>query len=89
MMVEFIYEPVAVEVQLRPDGAVKLLAFAWRGRRFQVQSWGREGEETRDGHAVRCYLVQTAGPQTWELCQEIETAHWLLARRWAVRTRTI
>jgi len=88
-MVEYIDEPVAVEVQLRPDGTVRLLAFGWRGRRFQVQSWGRESEETRAEGAVHCYLVQTAGPQTWELCQEIETAHWVLVRRWAVRTRTV
>jgi hypothetical protein len=88
-MVEYINEPVAVEVQLRPDGAVKPLAFVWHGRRFQVQSWGRETEETHEGRAVRRYMVQTAGPQTWELCQEIETAHWTLARRWAGSTRTV
>lgn len=83
MMVEFINEPVSVEVQLRKDETVRPLAFMWRGCRFQIESWGREGTETRGKNSMRCHLVQTAGPETWELCQEIETAQWRLTRHWA------
>ena len=88
-MVEFINAPVVVEVHLRSDGALQPLAFVWRGQRFQVRSWGRESEEMRGGQVVRCYLVQTAGSKTWELCHEKETAHWLLVRAWAVGPRTV
>lgn len=82
-MVEFINEPVTVETQLRRDGTVRPLAFVWRGRRFQITSWGREGATTRDGRACRCHLVQTADLESWELCLDTETAGWTLARRWA------
>jgi hypothetical protein len=32
---------------------------------------------------VHCYLVQTTGPETWELCRDTETAQWTLVRHWA------
>lgn len=84
-MLEFINEPVSVEVQLYQEEKVRPRAFLWRGRRFQLESWGRESTEIRDGHTVHCYLVQTAGPETWELCQDTETAQWTLTRHWASR----
>jgi hypothetical protein len=86
-MVEFIREPVSVEVQLRRDGTVRPMAFGWRGHRYEIESWGRESRETSEGNAVHCYLVQTAGFTTWELCQDVEAAQWTLVRRWAGRHR--
>jgi hypothetical protein len=88
-MLEFINEPVTVEVRVPPDGTVRPLAFVWRGRRLQIESWGRESTETRDGRTLHCYLIQTPGPETWELCQDTETAQWLLARHWAERYRAV
>lgn len=82
-MLEYINELVSVEVHARPDGTARPLAFVWRGRRRPVEAWGRESSKTRDGRAVRSYLVQTAALETWELCQDIETAQWTLARHWA------
>lgn len=84
-MAEFIGEVVGVEVQLRGDGTVRPLAFVWDGRRFEIEAWGRERRESGDDGDRHCYLVQTAGPDTWELCQEVETGQWTLTRRWARR----
>jgi len=87
--VEFIDELVGVDVQMRPDGTATPLGFTWRSRHYRIESWGRQAVETKDGHTWRCYLVQTPGRETWELCQEIETAHWRLARHWAGRAQAV
>jgi nicotinamide-nucleotide amidase len=89
VMVEFINELVGVDVQMRPDGTATPLGFAWRSRHYRIESWGRQRDETKDGHAWRCYLVQTAGGETWELCRDIETAQWRLTRRWAGRPQAV
>lgn len=83
VMVQFVNESVNVEVRLRKDETALPLAFKWHGHRYEIESWGRESVKTGEGHAVRCYLVQTAGPETWELCHEIEAAQWTLTRHWA------
>ena len=88
-MVEFVNEAVRVEAQLRRDGTPSPQAFSWRGHRYQIVSWGREGTMMRDGSASRYYLVQTPGPESWELCQDTETGGWMLARRWPRRGRTV
>jgi hypothetical protein len=82
-MVEFVREPVTVEVQVRRDGTARPVAFGWRGHRYEVESWGREGRATSDDHTLHCYLVQTAGFETWELCQDVDDGRWTLVRRWA------
>jgi hypothetical protein len=86
-MIEFIDEVVSVESRLRPGGGVWPLAFSWRGRRFEVKSWGRQSTEKQAGRRVRRYLVQTAGPETWELGQDVESGQWKLLRHWARRGR--
>ena len=88
-MVEFIDEAVSVETQLRRDGTARPSAFVWRGRRFQITSWGREGATTRDGRACHYHLVQTPDLESWELCQDTETGGWTLARRWARERRAV
>jgi len=89
VMVEFVDEAVSVETQLRRDGTARPSAFVWRGRRFQITSWGREGATTRDGRACHYHLVQTPDLESWELCQDTETAAWTLARRWARERRAV
>ena len=88
-MIEFVNEPVSVEIQVRREGTARPLAFAWRGRRFQIEAWGRESTQTREGHTLHCYLVQTGGRESWELCQDIETAQWTLTRHWARGPRVV
>jgi PncC family amidohydrolase len=89
MAVEFIDAPVSVEVQQRGDGTLRPLAFFWRDQRFKIESWGRESSKTQDERALDCYLVQTAGGETWELCQDRETAQWKIVRHWARSHRAV
>ncbi len=88
-MVEFIDEPVGVDVQVRSDGTATPLRFAWRSRHYRIESWGRQRTETKDGRTWRFYLVQTAGGETWELCRDMETAQWRLTRHWGGGPRAV
>jgi hypothetical protein len=83
MKVEFVNELVTAETVAHRDGTGRPLAFVWRGRRFPIEAWGRESTKTSGDRTRHCYLVQTAGPETWELCQDQETAQWTLVRHWA------
>lgn len=86
---EVLNEQVSVEVRVRENGSVLPTAFAWRSRRYQVTSWGRESAHTTGRPGIYCYLVQTTGPETWELCYDTETAQWTLARHWAARPQAV
>ena len=88
-MFEFVDEPVSVEVQVRRDGTVRPMAFTWRGRRYQIESWGRESSDTQSRPTRHCFLVQTSGFDSWELCQDTETAQWMLVRHWAAKYRAV
>jgi hypothetical protein len=81
-MVEFPGEPIDVEIQVRAGGKSRPIAFSWQGRRYEITSWGREEEREQAGRPMHCLLVQTAGPETWELCREADGGRWLLTRRW-------
>lgn len=89
MTLEFINEPVSVEGRAGSTGTSRPLAFTWQGRRYQIESWGRESSTTQGEKRVHCCLVQTPGPETWELCQDTETAQWTLARHWANPYRAV
>jgi hypothetical protein len=88
-MLEFVNEPISVESRLRKDGTILPLAFTWRGQCYQIESWGRESAKEIDGRALHCYLIQTAGTATWELCHDIENAQWTITRHWARDSRII
>jgi hypothetical protein len=88
-MIEYLNEPVTVELRYYESQKTRPLAFIWRGHRYQIESWGRESAEIRDGKAAQCYLVQTAHLETWELCQDNETAQWVLVRHWAAGHRVV
>lgn len=84
-VVELVREPVGVDIHLRRDGTAIPLGFVWRARHYRIESWGRESEVAGDGRTWHCYLVQTPGGETWELCRDKETAQWHLLRHWATR----
>jgi hypothetical protein len=88
-MIEFIEEPVTVEVQRRDGETVRPLAFHWQGQRFVIESWGREHTVMQENQSLHCFLVQTSGWETWELCQDTETAQWTLTRHWARKSRAV
>lgn len=88
-MVEFVNETVSVETRLRQDGRAMPKTFVWRGRRYQITSWGRESATMCDGRACRCHLVQTDGLESWELCHDLETGVWSLTRRWSREWRAV
>ena len=81
-MIEFVNQAVSVEVRLRQDGTALPLAFVWQGRRHKVESWGRVSTKSGGQGTLRCHLVQTAGAETWELCQDTKTVQWTLMRHW-------
>jgi nicotinamide-nucleotide amidase len=81
--IEFVNEQVNVETRVHQGEAVVPVAFTWRGRRFKIDSWGRETSKKQGELSLRCYLVQTDGRETWELCHDRETAQWMLVRHWA------
>lgn len=81
-MVEFLGEPIDVEIQVRAGGKSRPVAFSWQGRRYEITSWGREEDREQGARPMHCLLVQTAGPETWELCREADGNRWLLSRRW-------
>lgn len=78
----FVNEPVVVEVRGKKGEDMVPLAFVWGGRRFEIDSWGREDLAVKSGRSLRCYLVQTAGGETWELCHDAESCQWMLTRHW-------
>lgn len=81
-MVEWLNEPIVVEAQPQTDGGPRPMAFTWRGTRYVVSAWGREELKMWNDEAFYCYMIQTAGPETWQLCRQVEQGAWLVRRRW-------
>lgn len=88
-VLEFINEPVSVEICERRGETSLPTAFVWHGRRFEIDSWGRQSSRIQEGRSVHCYLVQTGNRETWELCQDMESAQWTLARHWTGRSQPV
>ncbi len=79
---EILNQPVLVEAHFLPDGRLRPIAFKWREHLQRVVDYGREWDETLDGTTWRCYLVQTAQHETFELRLDEAGARWVLARAW-------
>ncbi len=80
--VEFIDQPVSVEIRLLPDGQAEPVAFAWQRRRLVITSIGRRWQETGERFHHHHYLVQTAGSDVFELQMDTTTGEWRLLRAW-------
>ena len=70
-------ESIAVEVRLKADGAIRPLAFSWRGKRYRVTSIGRQWEQDGERH----FLVMTPDEQVYELAYLQKEGDWRLRRR--------
>ena len=70
-------EVIAVEVRLKADGAMRPLAFSWRGKRYRVTSIGRQWEQDGERH----FLVMTPDEQVYELAYLQKEGDWRLRRR--------
>ncbi|MDQ4078797.1 MAG: CinA family protein [Chloroflexota bacterium] len=68
----------AVEAVFEPDGAIRPLAFVWKGRSMEVTDRGREWRSDDTHH----FLVMTADNRVWEL--RFESA----ALRWTIHPKT-
>jgi hypothetical protein len=82
---EFINQPVLVEMRFLPDGQVQPRAFRWRNQVHPIVDVGRQWQEQADETTWHCYLVRTVDGSTFELRLDEAGARWLLARAWLVR----
>jgi hypothetical protein len=69
-------ESIPVEARFEPDGSLRPIAFEWQGRRFEIESHGRQWEE----HGVYHFLVMVSGDQVFELVYLQEENQWQLER---------
>jgi hypothetical protein len=72
---QFVNQPVPVEVRISAEGTPQPIAFAWASRRYQIASYGRTWVE--DG--VRCFLVMTPLNEIFEL-RLLTDGRWILTR---------
>jgi hypothetical protein len=81
-------EPVNMLIRLMPNGEVRPTSFVWRDRTCYVDTFGRQWEERVGGRTVRCYLIQSADNQTYELHWDPDGDRWSLHRAW-LRSLTV
>ncbi|MDH7485055.1 MAG: hypothetical protein QHJ81_02130 [Anaerolineae bacterium] len=78
---QFVDEPIVVQARFDAQGQVRPVAFVWRSRTRYITEWGRQWvEETGADAPRRCFLVQTASGDTFELQLELKTLRWWLHR---------
>jgi len=77
--IRFVDVPVAVEARFDEDGSLTPIAFTWQGQKLRISDVGRRWTEDN----VRHYLVMTSAQETFELCFDVSTLRWRIARIWA------
>jgi hypothetical protein len=79
---EDVGEPILVQARFLPAGGLQPTAFIWRNRTWRVAALGREWEEEAEETRWRCYMVQTATGESFELRLDLAAMRWVLARAW-------
>ena len=80
---QFVDEPVMVQARFNAQGRAQPVAFVWRNRTRYITDQGRDWVEEADSDApCRCFLVQAANGDTFELRLELKTLCWRLHRAW-------
>ena len=69
-------ESIPVEARFEQDGSLRPIAFEWQGRRFEIESHGRQWEESGKHH----FLVMVSGDQVFELVYLRQGNQWRLKR---------
>ncbi|MBL8057334.1 MAG: hypothetical protein JNK29_11575 [Anaerolineales bacterium] len=70
---QYLNEPTEVEATYGEDGAVRVLAFRWKNKRWPVFSQGRQWDAP-DGR--RHTLVMTARERVYELAYDRAEGRW-------------
>ncbi len=65
-------EPTEVEARFAEDGAVRVLSFTWKGKRWPVVSQGRQSTKAGRLHT----LVMTTRERVYELAYDPEERRW-------------
>lgn len=72
-----------VQARFDTSGQLQPVAFVWRHRTRYVTSLGRIWQtEDDEGRSIRCFLVQTASADTFELQLNLSSLRWQLTRAW-------
>ena len=69
-------ESIPVEARFEPDGTLLPLAFEWKGKRYIIESRGRQWEENGTQH----FLVMASDNQVFELVYIKGENQWQLRR---------
>jgi hypothetical protein len=67
---------IPVEARFEPDGTLRPTAFEWKGKRYNIESLGRQWEE----HGTQHFLVMVSSHQVFELVYLQGENHWQLKR---------
>lgn len=70
--------PVAVEAYFEENGKLTPMSFSWQGRKVHISDVGRRW---REGN-VRHYLIMTSAQEIFELCLDVDTLRWRIAKAW-------
>ena len=75
-------EPVNTLWRVLPNGDIRPTSFIWRDKTRYVADVGRMWEERVGGRTLRCYLIQAADTNTFELRWDAAAAVWEIHRAW-------
>lgn len=78
----FVDEEVNLLYRVMPDGQIRPTSFVWRNRTRYVADLGRMWEERVQGGTLRCYMIQVADGDTFEVRFDPVADRWTVHRAW-------